>query len=169
MPQRKLTDAPEFSELPELTAQQLDFVRHILAGKTASDAYRLAYNAENMANKSIWVEASRLRNSPDVALWLGAARKANLGSAVLTKEQHMQELERLREIALDTGNVGAAVQAEMSRGKVAGHHVERVADVTDTDPISTLKEIAQHSPDLAAQLAQQYGVEWTKPANETAH
>ena len=45
--------------LPDLTTPQMNFVLGIIAGKSASDAYRAAYNAENMSNESIWVEASR--------------------------------------------------------------------------------------------------------------
>lgn len=173
MPQNlKTAPISEVAELPELTAQQLEFVRHLLAGKTASDAYRASYDTENMQNPTIWVEASRLRSHPNVAIWLAAARKAKLGTAVLTKEQHMQELERLREIALDSGNIGAAVQAEQTRGKVAGHHVERVQDVTDQmDPIATLRQIEQqHGPEIAASLAAKHGFkDWKPSESETRH
>lgn len=170
MSQRKITQGVDASELPELTGQQREFVRHILAGKTASDAYRAAYDASNMLPNSVWCEASKLRSNASVAQWLSAARQAHLGTAVITKDQHLQELERLREIALASGNVGAAVLAETTRGKVAGHHIERIEDVTQrTDPIATLKEIAIINPDLAAALAQQEGIPWTVDDGATRH
>lgn len=173
MARRKITDGIDLSaakDLPDLTAQQMEFVRHILAGKTASDAYRAAYDTSEMLTKTVWAEASRLRSHPGVTAWLAAARKAHLGTAVLTKEAHMQELERLREIALDSGNVGAAVQAEQLRGKVAGHHIEKVQDVTDrTDTHRTLDEIAAHAPDLAASLAAANGIEWKPSQGQTRH
>src|SRR5690242_15618370 len=115
---RKLTDAlAEGEELPELTEQQMHFVECLLAGKSASDAYRESYNTSDCTNRSIWALASRLRADVNVASWLSAARKAGLGRAAVTLEGHLAELERLREIALETGNVGAAVQAEQLRGK----------------------------------------------------
>jgi len=172
LPQRQKTAAIalDASNLPDLTPQQMEFVRHVLAGKTASDAYRAAYDCSHSTDRSIWALASRLRADVKVSSWLAAARQANLGSAVLTKEQHMQELERLREIALSSGNIGAAVAAEQTRGKVAGHHVERIQDITDrTDVVATLRDIAQLNPEYAAALAEQYGIEWAKPATETAH
>lgn len=170
MPQNQKTAPLDAADLPELTPQQQDFVRELLSGKTASDAYRAAYNAENMSNKAIWVEASRLRNDPNVALWLGAARKAHLGSAVVTLDGHQRELERIREIALESGNIGAAVQAEVARGKVAGHHVDKVQDVTDrTDVVATLKEIQGISPELAASLAAQHGIPWKADEGATKH
>lgn len=157
-----------YSDLPELTPNQREFVRHLLAGKTASDAYRLAYSTENMQPQTIWVEASKLRANPNVALWLAAARKAHFGSAVLTKDDHMRELERLREVALEKGNIGAAVQAEQLRGKVAGHHVERIQDVTPISPQDTLREIAELDEGLAAKLAAEHGIEFS-PGRATKH
>ena len=153
------------AELPDLTQQQARFVEGILSGKTASDAYRAAYDASTMTDRSIWAEASRTRAHINVAAWLSAARKAGLGRGMVTLEGHIQELERLKEIAIDTGNVGAAVQAEQLRGKAAGHYIEQHRDLTDYDPLKTLQEIAQTSPDLAAALARQYNVAW----EETRH
>lgn len=162
MPQRQRTEPDEQTgkDLPELTAQQMKFVEGVLAGKTASDAYRAAYDTSSMAARTVWAEASRLHCHPDVSAWLSAARQAGLGSAKVTLENHLAQLERIREIALEKGNIGAAVAAEQSRGKATGHYVEQVRDVTDKfDPVSTLREIAQHSPELAASLAAQHGVE----------
>lgn len=163
MARRQITDKPEMANaenLPELTAQQMEFVRHLLEGKTATDAYRAAYNTSNMLANTIWSAASNLRHDAKVATWLTAARTANLGSAKVTLEGHVAELERLREIALSTGNVGAAVQAEQLRGKAAGHYVEQVRDVTDIDPMKTLEQIALHSPELARKLAEDEGIAW---------
>lgn len=82
----------------------------------------------------------------------------------------MQELERLKEIAVNTGNVGAAVQAEQLRGKAAGHYVEKFEDVSKAnDPVDTLKEIARHSPDLAQQLASANNIPWKADEGATKH
>lgn len=144
-------------DLPDLTPNQYAFVEGLLAGKTASDSYRAAYSCENASDRTIWAEASRLRNCPKVSAWLTAARQAHLGKATVTLDEHLRELERLKEIAISTGNVGAAVQAEQLRGKAAGHYVEQVADVT-IDPIRTLQEIAELSPELADALAKHHGI-----------
>ena len=172
MARRKITEAAELAELageelPELTAQQQDFVRELLAGKTATDAYRAAYDCQNMQARTIWAEASRLRAHRNVAAWLSVARQAHLGHAIVTKEAHIRELERLKELALAAGNLGAAVQAEQLRGKAAGHYVEQYADVTPDDPRKTLHEIAELSPELAQQLAKEAGIAW--PAEGTKH
>lgn len=153
---RKLTDAlEEGEELPQLTDQQMRFVEGLLAGKSASDAYRESYNTSNMLNRSIWAEASRLRANLNVASWLSAARKAGLGRAAVTLEGHVAELERLREIALETGNVGAAVQAEQLRGKASGHYTENI-NLTHKPPENVLDEIRKLNPALADQLATEH-------------
>ncbi len=172
MAQRKLTEPQDEVEgdLPELTAQQTKFVEGLLKGMSASDAYRAAYDTENSAPNTIWSSASRLRSDPKVASWLAQARKNGLGAATVSLEGHLQELERLKAIAIETGNVGAAVQAEQLRGKAAGHYVEKHQDVgQSTDVTRTLKDIAELNPDLAAQLAAQHGIDWKADEGATKH
>jgi phage terminase small subunit len=172
MARRKITDEIKqaAAELPQLTAQQQKFVEGILAGKTATDAYRAAYDCSNMLASSVWSNASKLCSDVKVAQWMSAARQACLGTATVTFENHMQQLERLREIALTSGNIGAAVQAEQIRGKAAGHHVDQIRDVTERhDPVQTIREIAQHAPDLAASLAAQHGITLDVTDGATKH
>jgi phage terminase small subunit len=161
MAQNKKTGEFQVEDLPDLTPMQSKFVEGLLAGKTASDAYRAAYSTENMQEASIWALASRLRHDVKIASWLTAARMAKLGTAKVTFDDHQQELERLREISVKTGNLGAAVQAELARGKASGHYVDKI-DVTrrEADPVSTLRQIATHSPDLARELAAANNIPW---------
>lgn len=166
MPQRQKTAPIDARELPELTDQQQEFVRQRLAGKTATDAYKAAYSTENMLPRTIWAQASRMNSHPDIAAWLAAGREAYLGTTILTREGHMAELERLREIALKTGNIGAAVQAEQLRGKVAGHQIDRVADVTTPDATDTLTAIASVDKELAHKLALAHGIPFDMPATK---
>jgi hypothetical protein len=165
----KATDLARLAEdLPELTSQQQAFVERLLAGDSASDAYRASYNAGGMTPASIWVASSRLARDAKVTLWLQASRIAGLGSASITLGQHLRELERGREIAYAEGIPGAAIQAERYRGEAAGLYVERL-EVTDrrSDPLATLRRIAEHSPALAQALADQYGLTLTITATRT--
>lgn len=172
MARRKITaeTAQAAAELPELTDKQQKFVEGLLAGKTGADAYRAAYDCSSMMNSTVIANASRLRADGNVAAWLSAARQAGLGTAVVTFENHIRELERLREIALSSGNIGAAVQAEQIRGKAAGHHIDQVRDVTERhDPAQTIRDIAQHAPELAAALAAQHGISLDLAEGATKH
>lgn len=168
MPQRKITDPQDVPELPDITPQQREFVRHIVTGKSASDAYRLAYDCSGSAPSTVWCEASKLRSNPNVAQWIDAAKIAGLGSVAVSFESHIRELERLKALCVRSGNMGAAVQCEQTIGKAAGLHVERVMDVTH-DPVQTLKDIAEHQPELAAELAAANGIEWKADERATKH
>lgn len=174
MPQNMRTDPIDVAaadELPELTERQRHFVEGIVSGKTASDAYRAAYDCANSTTRTVWAEASRQRSNPNVSAWIAAAQKACLGSTAVTLDDHLRQLERLREIALESGNVGAAVLAEHHRGKARGHYVEQVRDVTEHDPQRTIMEIAQHSLEFAQELAKQHNIPWTPPTQsvDTRH
>lgn len=150
-------DVGEFGDLPDLTPQQLHFVECLLQGLTASDAYRTAYDTSKMGVRTVWSEASRLRHHPHVAMWLRAAKVAKLGKAALTKDEHMLELDRLKEIALEAGDIRSAVGAEHLRGKAAGLYVERI-ESTRTDPAAILREIAALDPETARLLARRFNL-----------
>lgn len=160
MPQQKKTAPIEAAELPDITPQQQEFVRLVISGKTSTDAYKAAYDCNASSQRTIWAEASRLRNNPDVAAWIDAAKIAGMASCAVTYQSHIDELERLKTIAVKTGNIGAAVQAEQIRGKAAGLHVEQVRDVTQrNEPDDLLRDIAATSPAAAAALAAEHGIE----------
>lgn len=169
MARRQITEPDEAlndGSLPELTAKQQDFVFGLLRGMHTVDAYRAAYDTANMGTNTIQVAACQLKSHYKIAIWLSAARKAGLGHAKVTIESHLSELERLKELAVGSGNLGAAVQAEQLRGKAAGHYVEQIRDLSEHDPLQTLHQLAVFAPELAKKLAEENGIAWT---TETQH
>lgn len=68
----------------KLTGKQSAFVRAILKGDNQSDAYREAYNAENMSDQAIWTEAGRLFRHPEVSRRITRGRAAQERQAVHT-------------------------------------------------------------------------------------
>ena len=50
-----------------LTVKQNECVIEIAGGASQTSAYRSAYNTQNMSQKTVWEEASRLRRHPKVA------------------------------------------------------------------------------------------------------
>lgn len=173
MARRKITEGetPD-EELPDLTPQQMKFVEGIASGKTASDALRAAYDTSNYSQNAIWVDASRLKANPKVRLWLDALQAAGMSRISCSREEHLAELERLRNKAERTGNMGAAVQAEQLRGKVAGHYVDRIQEVPAEagNPHDTLDQIAaEQGHDVAMRFAEAAGIKNWQPQNETRH
>ena len=70
--------------LPLLTSKQQTFVNALLESKTASDAYREAYNCGAMSKAAVSVEASRLRRSPKISLWLRHFQRVGMDAAGIT-------------------------------------------------------------------------------------
>jgi len=82
-----------------LTAKQMKFVEEVSEGGSQSNAYRKAYDTSQMAPKTIWEEASRLRRHPKVAARieeLEAEKEARRRMQALSREDRvLQELEKL--------------------------------------------------------------------------
>lgn len=156
--------------LPELTPKQQAFVYGLSEGKTASDAYRAAYNTERMNERSIWREAGRLRADPKVSTWLLRFRMAALASGHVNVEQHLAELTRLRELAIANGHISAAVQAENARGKVCGLYEEKIRLIDETSNVELLAALqAQLGDDVAATIAERMGLELVDEDGPTKH
>src|SRR5262249_1490963 len=130
----------------------------LLSGKTAAPAYREAYKCSGMLPGSIWTAACRLRNNTKVAQWLAAAKRASLGNATWPFDRYILALEAAEDCK-ESGNHGARIQARKLIGEASGHHTQKV-DITVHDPLETLREIADLSPELAHQLAQEAGIDW---------
>ena len=174
MPRQLMTEASgmDTSALPELTDQQQKFVEGLAVGMTASEAYRNAYDCSNSGQNTVWVSASRLKAHPSVALWIEALQAAGFTRIAISRDDHLRELERLRNVAERSGNLGAAVQAEQLRGKVAGHYVEKIEHhAGQPDTADRLRALADANPEIAEiakSIAAKHGIEW-KPENSTRH
>jgi len=128
-------------ELPSLTSKQMAFVHALIKGKSASDAYRAAYDSSNMSDRTIWAEASRLRAHPKVSAWLRHFQRMGMDEARITIKEHLAELARGREAAYALGQASAAVQAEHYRGKAAGLYEEQLLLTVSTSDAELVKAI----------------------------
>lgn len=142
----------------ECTGQQDLFAWNIALGKTNADAYRAAYDTSNCQNNTIWVAACRLRQHPNVALRISEYQKTIGEAKIVSLEQHIASLMRIRELCIAKGNLGAAVLAENSIGKVSGHHKEQLEVSGAVDLRAELAEIEKISPKLAEDFAKQKGI-----------
>jgi phage terminase small subunit len=111
-----------------LTAKQEKFCEEVASGKTQSDAYRVAYNASNMADETINSKASILMTKGNIRARMEEIRTPAVEAAQLTLETHLRDLYELRELAKKDMKWSAAIQAEIARGKVAGLHITKPGD-----------------------------------------
>lgn len=109
-----------------LTPKQENFCIAYLETGNASEAYRRSYNAGRMKTDTINRKAKDLLNNGKIAARLSELRAPAVAKAQMTIEQHLADLQRLRDLAEASEKYGPAVTAEMARGKVAGFYVEKV-------------------------------------------
>lgn len=108
-----------------LTPKQEAFVLAYLETSNASEAYRRSYSAGKMTDKQVWEESSKLLKSPKVSQRVAELRAPAVQKAQLTLEKHLDDLVKLRNMAVKDNKWSAAIQAEIARGKAAGLYVER--------------------------------------------
>lgn len=84
-----------FDEPPELTPKQERFAQEYFKSGNASEAYKAAFNAENMAANTIYPEASRLLANRKIAARLAQLRDGAAEKAMMTSADVLQEAMRL--------------------------------------------------------------------------
>lgn len=112
--------------MAKLTAKQEKFCTEFVQCGNAAEAYRRAYNAEKMKPVTVWSAASRLLDDCKVTARLKELQDAAAKEAQVTLEGHLNDLKRLRDLAIEDGQFSAAITAEISRGKAAGLYTDKV-------------------------------------------
>ena len=104
-----------------LTAKQEKFVRNLIKGMSQREAYKNSYDAENMADKTIDEEASRLFNRPDITARYNTLIERAASASVMTAQERLEYLSR----------IVYGTEMEQIVGIVEGVEVgyERVADL----------------------------------------
>ena len=117
-----------------LTSKQEKFcVEYVKGGsKSLSDAYRAAYNCEKMKPASINRLASALKDNIKIASRINELTEEAKQKAVVTLKDHLDKLAELRDMASENGQYGAAIKAEIARGKASGLYVDK-QEVTGAD------------------------------------
>lgn len=115
-----------------LTPKQENFCLAYLETGNASEAYRRAYNTENMKPESVNRLAKAQLDNVKIASRLEELRAPVRDRAMLTLESHLARLDELSRKAEEFEQFSAAITAETNRGKAAGLYTEKV-DHTSSD------------------------------------
>lgn len=131
--------------MADLTIKQEAFCHaYVENGGNASAAYREAYDAGEMSDGAIGVEACRMLDNPKVALKVKELRDAIADAHKLTVADLIKELEEARIAALtaETVQASAATAASMGKAKLLGYDKQQM-ELTGKNggPISTVSEI----------------------------
>ena len=111
-----------------LTAKQEKFVQNIVEGMNQADAYRSAYDAKNMADSTIYANASRLMANSKVAARLSELRSKLAKPCIMTAQERLKWLTELIQSEEDTN---AKLKAIDIMNKMQGEYTQKIeANVT---------------------------------------
>ena len=110
----------------KLTPKQEAFALKYVECSNQSEAYRHAYNAENMSNEAIWVEACRTAAIPRVALMVFQLQEKAQERTLVTVESLTEELNESRHLAVSQDNAGEMTKATMAKAKIHGLDVHKI-------------------------------------------
>lgn len=112
--------------MPSLTPQREKFAQAVASGMNQSDAYRKAFKVRPGTKPlSVNQAASKLMKDANISSRVDQLRAPIAKKAQITLESHLEDLQRLRNMAVKAEQFGAAITAEVARGKAAGIVVEK--------------------------------------------
>lgn len=110
-----------------LTAKQEEFAKNIVQGMSQADAYRSAYDAEDMSDNAIYREASLLVDHPKVAQRIRELRGELAKPTIMSAQERLEWLSYL--VSADAGTTDK-LRAIDIMNKMTGEYVQKIeADV----------------------------------------
>ena len=106
-----------------LTAKQERFAQNIVTGMSQADAYRSAYSAKKMSDKTIWENASRLMANSNVAARVSELRNELAKDTIMSAQER---LEWLTEVINGEEDINAKLKAVDIMNKMQGEYVTKV-------------------------------------------
>lgn len=94
-----------------------------------ADAYRANYSVKNMSDEAIYVEASRLANSPNISLRVKELGKEADSPKVMNAKRRR---EKLTELA-DSDDPNVAMKAIDLLNKMDGEYIQKIAADVQTE------------------------------------
>ena len=138
-----------------LPPKQDDFCHKFLELKSASAAYRAAYDAEKSRPETVHRNAAALLNNNKIITRLDELRAKADQYTEITLEEVSTALRTALEMALDSGQSSAATAAAMGLGKLGGLVTDRQRIETVDEGqahLDALQELAEKRADRNAKL-----------------
>jgi len=103
--------------MAKLTAKQEAFAQSIADGKSQADAYRASYASQNMSDKQIWEEASKLAKNPKVSQRVATLKQALADKLLWKREDSVLVLATIaREGDGEAAKIGAVKELNAMHG-----------------------------------------------------
>lgn len=107
-----------------LTAKQEQFCLNIVQGMTQADAYRSAYDTENMLDKTIIEEASRMMSDCNIATRVKELRDEVAKHSIMTAQERLEWLSGL--IKSENETTGDKLKASDQMNKMQGEYITKI-------------------------------------------
>jgi phage terminase small subunit len=108
-----------------LTVKQDKFCIAYMETGNASKAYRQAYDDRGMLPATVNRKAKELLDNGKITARLKELKKPVIEKAQITFEGHLDELKKLRDLAIESNQLATAISAEIARGKASGYYVTK--------------------------------------------
>ena len=138
-----------------MTPKQEQFARLYVETGNASEAYRQAYNTDNMKPETVTNEAYKLLQDPDISAMVDGLKEEARQRHAVTVGDLLHELEQARAAALaaPTPQSSAAVSATMGKAKMLGLLVDK-AEIKAEAEISQVKQEERKCPLIQEEIKQ---------------
>ena len=103
-----------------MTPKQEKFCHVYIETSNATEAYRQAYNCENMKPESINRTAKKMMDNVKIASRIAELQSEHKERHNVTVDSIIDELQESRKMAIELQNPSAATQATMGKAKVTG-------------------------------------------------
>mgnify|MGYP003652881098 CR=1 FL=1 len=117
-------ETPDGKRHRPLTPKHKKFCRLYMQGLSAAKAARQAGFTTNMISSKVQGSAM-IRKNPLVVNHIIELMTKERNRSDVSMGSHLTELSHLRDQAIDSGQLPAAISAEVSRGRAAGLYIER--------------------------------------------
>lgn len=116
-----------------LNDEQNIFLReYFKLGRNGLAAFRIAYPKNKSNDNTARVRVYQMLKSASISMAVAQIEKAAIQGIVLTLQEHLTNLATLRDEAKKVRQYGAAVSAEVNRGKASGLYITRT-EITGKD------------------------------------
>jgi len=112
--------------MANLTPKQEAFCLAYIETGNASEAYRRAYDTENMKSETINRNAKALLDNSKIATRVASVQQIAAERALVSVISLTEELEEARALALAEGQPSAAVSASMGKAKLHGLLTDKI-------------------------------------------
>ena len=114
-----------------LTAKQEAFAKAIVEGMNQADAYRSAYSTKNMADKTVWENASRLAADSKVSARIAELRERLASESIMSAQQRLRWLTEI--IMNSDASMSDKLKAADIMNKMQGEYVQKVQAEVQTE------------------------------------